>query len=111
MHEEFAFHVEAKTRELMESGLDRENAERLARLSLDGIEARKDDCRDARGFPERVLQTARTLRLAGRRLMAAKNFSVVAGATFALGIGACTVVLRSATAFCSNRCRIGTPHS
>ena len=49
MTDEIGFHLEARTEDLVRSGLSRGDAMRRARIEFGGIEAYKERCREARG--------------------------------------------------------------
>ncbi|MBM3768185.1 MAG: hypothetical protein FJW32_22605, partial [Acidobacteria bacterium] len=90
--DEFAFHIEGRTKQLVDGGMDRASAERLARRELDGIERHKEACRDTRGASEYFDRALRGIRHGGRRLAASPGFTITAVATLAIGIGASTAV-------------------
>jgi predicted permease len=91
LDDELRFHLDQATAEHMARGLPADEARRLARLALGGLERRREECRDARGLG-RLRNAARDVLVAARMLGRRPSFSLVAAATLALGIGANTAM-------------------
>ncbi len=91
MLDEFAFHLQTRTDDLIRSGIAPAEAERLARLEFGGSERYRAECRQSHGvhwFDE----LARNVRYAFRNLRNAPAYSAAAVLSLALGIGVNTFV-------------------
>src|SRR5579862_3921831 len=97
LDEELRDYVERDTEENIRAGMTPELARLQAIRSLEGMERRKEECRDARGtrWLERL---AVDFLYAWRQLLKQKMFSAVPVLTLALGIGATTAIYSVAKA-------------
>lgn len=92
MREELRLHIEHRADDLVNAGVQRDEALRRARVEFGAVERYKEQCRDASGFaPLRLLHgVIGDVKLAARRLAAAPLFTAFAALSLAIGLSVTT---------------------
>src|SRR4051812_16512517 len=94
LRDELRQHLEARTADLIETGMPPAEAARQARIEFGAVERYKEQCRDVRGFAafRPFHGVGMDIRLALRRLAATPRFLVFATLSLAVGIGVTTAM-------------------
>src|SRR5262245_30244596 len=87
LEEEMRYHIERQTDENIAKGMSLEEARSAALRAFDGLERRKEECRDARRI-NLVENVVRDVRRALRGFIKNPGFTCAAILTLSLGIGA-----------------------
>jgi predicted permease len=91
LNEEFQYHLDRKTDELVVAGIPPREARRAAQITMGGVEQAKEECRDAWGL-RWVHELGRDARFGARLLRRSPVFTLSAIGMLGVAIGAIAVV-------------------
>jgi putative ABC transport system permease protein len=91
LNEEFQYHLDRKTNELLAAGVSPLQASRAAQIAMGGVEQAKEECRDAWGL-RWVYELGQDVRYGARLLGKAPVFALSAIGMLGVAIGAIAVV-------------------
>ena len=91
LDEELTYHLERQIDEYVAAGMTREDARRAALRSMEGLEQRKEECRDVRGL-NLLDHLGKDVRFALRQLRKDPGFAATAVSVLALGICASVAI-------------------
>src|SRR5262245_19122649 len=86
MHDELEAHIERYADDLIAGGMPRHEAVRRARMEFGGLDAIKEDCREALRF-SLIDELRRNITFGFRMLRKSPSFSIVAVVSLAVAIG------------------------
>jgi putative ABC transport system permease protein len=107
---ELGFHMERQTEKYVKSGLSPEEAARRARVAFGGVEAVKEQCRDARGLAP-IEALWQDIRYALRGFRRSPAFAAAVIGTIALGIGVNTAAFTIFNAYVLRPVPLQDPYS